>query len=82
MTKLTLAQMRAKFAEQDSKRGNFTGTGDKAAYKFWDIPENSTATVRFLPDGNDDNSFFWVRRITIKMPFSGTKGESVEKVSC
>jgi len=32
--------------------------------------------VRFLPDGNSANTFFWVERAMIKLPFAGIKGES------
>jgi hypothetical protein len=32
--------------------------------------------VRFLPDANASNTFFWVERAMIKLPFAGIKGES------
>jgi hypothetical protein len=32
--------------------------------------------VRFLPDGNPNNTFFWVERAMIKLPFAGIKGET------
>jgi len=35
--------------------------------------------MRFLPDGNADNTFFWVERAMIKLPFAGIKGESESK---
>jgi hypothetical protein len=40
------------------------------------MQEGKEAVVRFLPDGNTDNTFFWVERAMIKLPFAGVKGES------
>lgn len=76
-SKLTLAQLRAKFAEQDSKKGKFES--DNAGYPFWDMPDNATATIRFLPDGDTDNAYFWVERAIIKLPFPGVKGGDTNK---
>lgn len=50
--------------------------GDNASFPFWNIPENSTATVRFLPDADPTNEFFWVNREVIRLPFAGIVGES------
>jgi len=36
---------------------------------------NATATLRFLPDGNTDNTLFWVERDVIKLYFQGIKGK-------
>jgi hypothetical protein len=49
-------------------------TGDNASYAFWNIPEGSTATIRFLPDGNVDSPTFWSERQTIKLTFPGQVG--------
>jgi hypothetical protein len=40
------------------------------------MPEGKEAVVRFLPDGNANNTFFWVERAMIKLPFAGVKGET------
>jgi hypothetical protein len=40
------------------------------------MPEGKEAVVRFLPDGNPNNTFFWVERAMIKLPFAGIKGET------
>jgi hypothetical protein len=48
---------------------------DKSIYRHWEMALNATATIRFLPDGNTDNSFFWVERDMIKLPFAGIKGK-------
>ena len=69
----TLAEIRAKLIEKEQKSsGNFTQ--DNGIYAFWNIPEGSTATMRFLPDKDEDNTFFWQERQMIKIPFPGIKG--------
>jgi hypothetical protein len=40
------------------------------------MQEGKEATVRFLQDGNSQNTFFWVERAMIKLPFAGIKGET------
>ena len=49
-------------------------TGDNASYPFWNIDVGATATVRFLPDGDTNNTFFWQKREVIKLPFDGVEG--------
>jgi hypothetical protein len=69
----TLAEIRAKLIEKEQKTGgNFTQ--DNGIYAFWNIPEGSTATMRFLPDKDTENTFFWQERQMIKIPFPGIKG--------
>jgi len=68
--------------EEDKKSGNNrqTSSGDNASYPFWNIPEGSTALVRFLPDADPENPWFWAERQTIKLPFDGTiNGDSPTK---
>jgi|TARA_B100000424_G_scaffold271482_1_gene274369 hypothetical protein len=73
----TLAEIRAKLKEQESRTsGNSNNTGDNAIYPFWNMKEGGSATLRFLPDGNTDNTFFWTERLLIKLPFAGIKGET------
>ena len=73
----SLADIRAKLAEQQNRStGNSTGGGDNAIYPHWNMQEGKEAVVRFLPDGNSANTFFWVERAMIKLPFAGIKGES------
>jgi hypothetical protein len=40
------------------------------------MTEGQTTTVRFLPDGDESNTFFWKERLMIKLPFAGIKGET------
>ena len=73
----SLAEIRAKLAEQQNRStSNSTGGGDNAIYPHWNMQEGKEAVVRFLPDGNTANTFFWVERAMIKLPFAGVKGES------
>ena len=73
----TLAEIRAKLQEAQTKTsGNSTGGGDNAIYPHWNMQEGKEAVVRFLPDGNPNNTFFWVERAMIKLPFAGIKGET------
>ena len=73
----SLAEIRAKLKEQESRTGgNSTGGGDNAIYPFWNIKEGESATLRFLPDGDESNTFFWKERLMIKLPFSGIKGQT------
>jgi hypothetical protein len=73
----SLAEIRAKLKEQESRSsGSQSGGGDNAIYPFWNIKEGESATLRFLPDGDDTNTFFWKERLMIKLPFAGIKGET------
>ncbi len=73
----TLAEIRAKLQEAQSKSGGSTSSGgDNAIYPHWNMQEGKEAVVRFLPDGNTNNTFFWVERAMIKLPFAGVKGET------
>tara|TARA_R110000850_G_scaffold100087_1_gene207214 strand:- start:219 stop:1103 length:885 start_codon:yes stop_codon:yes gene_type:complete len=40
------------------------------------MQEGQSSTLRFLPDGDDTNTFFWKERLMIKLPFAGIKGET------
>lgn len=75
----TLAEIRAKLQAQETKSGGDRPVGDNAIYPFWNLDQNKESTVRFLPDGNDSNTFFWVERLMIKLPFAGIKGETDNK---
>ena len=74
----TLAEIRAKLAQQDT-RGNREGGGDNTVYAHWNIPEGTNSRIRFLPDGDDKNTFFWVEQAKINLPFAGIKGQPDSK---
>jgi hypothetical protein len=75
----TLAEIRAKLQAASQQTGSGLAGADNAIYPHWNIQEGSSATVRFLPDGDPDNTFFWIERAMIKLPFAGVKGESNSK---
>ena len=74
----SLAEIRAKLKSQES-RTERTGGGDNAIFPHWNIPEGTTAAVRFLPDGDPNNTFFWAERLMIRLPFSGIKNDMNSK---
>jgi len=73
----SLADIRARIAAQDNKSNNKGSNtqSDNSIYPHWNIDEGTTATVRFLPDANPNNTFFWLERQLIKLPFNGVKGD-------
>ena len=76
----TLAEIRAKLQASENRGGGKSQSGgDNAIYPHWNIAEGSTARVRFLPDGNTKNSFFWAERAMIRLPFAGVKGQADSK---
>ena len=73
----SLAEIRAKLKEQEANTGGNRGpSGPNPIYPFWNIKEGESCTLRFLPDGDADNTFFWKERLMIKLPFSGVKGDT------
>ncbi len=73
----TLAEIRAKLQAQENKAGGENRpVGDNAIYPFWNLEQGKESTVRFLPDGDSNNTFFWAERLMIKLPFAGVKGET------
>ena len=73
----SLAEIRAKLKAQET-RSERSG-GDNAIFPHWNIPEGTTAAVRFLPDGDPNNTFFWAERLMIRLPFNGVKGDMNSK---
>ena len=75
----SLAEIRAKLQAQETRGQGGQSQGDNAIYAHWNIPEGSSSKIRFLPDANAKNDFFWVERLMIKLPFAGIKGQSDSK---
>ena len=75
----SLAEIRAKIKSQESRNERTSNGGDNAIFAHWNIPEGSTAVVRFVPDGDVNNTFFWAERLMIRLPFSGIKGDTSSK---
>ena len=77
----TLAEIRARLQETNN-RGNGSQSnsgGDNAIYPHWNIAEGTSTKIRFLPDADPKNTFFWIERAMIKLPFAGIKGQSDSK---
>lgn len=41
-------------------------------YPYWDIPFDSQMIIKFLPDKNEDNAFFWVKTYSIVVTFNSS----------
>jgi hypothetical protein len=75
----SLAEIRARLAASENKPGTGGSGGDGSIYPHWNMEEGQSATLRFLPDGNTKNTFFWAERAMIRLPFNGVKGEMESK---
>ncbi len=75
----TLDEIRRKLQELDTHKTRGSTNRDKTLYPHWDIPEGTSTTVRFMPDGNEENTFFWKERQLFKFPFPGIKGHDESK---
>ena len=75
----SLAEIRARLAASENKGSQQQGGGDNSIYPHWNMEEGQSATLRFLPDANTKNTFFWAERAMIRLPFNGIKGEMESK---
>lgn len=75
---LSLAKIREQLLAQENRQKS--GNMDTTMYPFWDINEGTTAKIRFLPDADNANPYFWVERSMIRLPFSGIVGQSTTPV--
>ena len=73
----SLAEIRARLQAAESKGPGQSQGGDNAIYPHWNMDEGHSATLRFLPDSDTKNTFFWVERAMIRLPFAGIKGHHV-----
>ena len=74
----SLAEIRARLQAAETRGGPSTG-GDNSIYPHWNMEEGQSAVIRFLPDGNTKNTFFWQERAMIRLPFAGIRGEADSK---
>ena len=72
----SLAEMRSRIVAQDNKTSNKGSNtqSDNSVYPHWNMDEGTTASLRFAPDGDPNNEFFWKEKQIIKLPFNGVKG--------
>ena len=77
----SLAEIRARLAASEGNKqgGNQSTGGDNSIYPHWNMEEGASANLRFLPDANPKNTFFWQERAMIRLPFNGIKGEMDSK---
>lgn len=77
----SLAEIRAKLQAQENRgQGNNSQQGgDNAIYAHWNIAEGQNARIRFLPNNNPKNDFFWEERLMINLTFAGIKGQTDSK---
>jgi hypothetical protein len=75
----SLSEIRARLQAAEQKQGGQSTGGDNSIYPHWNMEEGQSATIRFLPDGNSKNTFFWAERAMIRLPFNGIKGDMESK---
>jgi hypothetical protein len=75
----SLAEIRARLQAAEGNKGGQSTGGDNSIYPHWNMEEGQSATLRFLPDANTKNTFFWQERAMIRLPFAGIKGEGDSK---
>jgi len=75
----TLAEIRARIAAAENKQNSPRPASDNSIYAHWNMSEGTTAALRFLPDANTNNPYFWIERQIIKLPFNGVKGDPAAK---
>ena len=79
----SLAEIRAKLASMENNKGSSQSStgGDNAIFPHWNIDEGTSCTLRFLPDEDPNNTFFWVERQMIRLSFPGVKGGDAKPVT-
>ena len=75
----SLAEIRARLQAAEGNKGGQSTGGDNSIYPHWNMEEGQSTTLRFLPDANTKNTFFWQERAMIRLPFNGIKGEKDSK---
>ena len=73
----TLDEIRKKLQALNAPRTGFKN--DKLTYAHWNIPDGTQTVSRLLPDGNKDNTFFWVEKQVINLEFPGILGHDEHK---
>jgi len=74
MAKVDLKALRAQL-KKDQEQQNLPSTNDNASFPFWKVDVDGQSILRFLPDGDDDNMYFWRERAMINLTFDGIVGQ-------
>lgn len=76
---LDMARLRAKLLEKENKETqSFNQNEPNAFLAHWNIPDNLPLNLRFLPDGDTNNEYFWRERDMINLTFNGIKGKDTK----
>lgn len=74
-----LAEIQKKLRERAEQHNNSNqdNQGPRKLFAHWNdttLPIGEQARIRFLPDGNQDNIFFWREKHEIELTFPGVEG--------
>lgn len=75
----TLEEIRNKLKAAETKRAEGFTNGDNTIYPQWNLKSDTKSVLRFLPDKDPDNTYFWVERLMINLPFTGVMGDAFAK---
>ncbi len=78
MNFIPLEKIREALRKMDRKNEPYMR--DESVYPFWDLKDGESCLIRFLPDADENNTFFWKERQIIKIPFRGTKEDPDKQV--
>lgn len=84
---LSLDELRAKLKQEQEnqekiKNGEgYSNSEPDSFLAFWNIPLGKPLNLRFLPDADPNNAFFWRDHETINLTFSGIKGKHNNEVT-
>ena len=73
-SKLDAIRAKLEAMENNNSKTSNAPHGDNAIYPFWNIQEGESVTMRFLPDADPNNTFFWAERQMIRLKFPGVAG--------
>ncbi len=71
---VNMKALREQLKQETQKRT--TQQNDGAGFPFWNLDNDTIATARFLPDGDESNTFFWRERKMINLEFDGIVGQT------
>jgi len=64
--------------QRGSDNSNNRQNADNSIYAFWNMLDGKESGIRFLPDADINNTFFWVERAMIRLPFAGILGDEAK----